>query len=138
MNNLVSLSPYAATINRSFGPGMDFISSAISTVCCSVVSTPQMMICDNIMAGTYGNLVEATKGLMKDKGVKGFYGGWWPGIAGKIPSYVSGRVDLFAGIHNLLTANLESRGLHGLYLNKLNVFDPLYTPTHQQKTLKIP
>jgi solute carrier family 25 S-adenosylmethionine transporter 26 len=87
MNNLVSLSPYAATINRSFGPGMDFISSAISTVCCSVVSTPQMMICDNIMAGTYGNLVEATKGLMKDKGVKGFYGGWWPGIAGKIPSY---------------------------------------------------
>jgi hypothetical protein len=88
MNNLVSLSPYAELINRSFGPGMDFISSAISTVCCSVVSTPQMMICDNIMAGTYGNLVEATRGLMKDKGVRGFYGGWWPGIAGKIPSYV--------------------------------------------------
>lgn len=89
MNNLVSLSSYADVINRSFGPGMDFISSAISTVCCSVVSTPQMMVCDNIMAGTYSNLLEATKGLMKDKGVKGFYGGWWPGIAGKIPSYVS-------------------------------------------------
>jgi hypothetical protein len=89
MNNLVSRSPYAATINRSFGPGMDFISSAISTVCCSVVSTPQMMICDNIMAGTYPNLVAATQGLMKYKGFRGFYSGWWPGIAGKIPSYVS-------------------------------------------------
>ena len=89
MNNLVSLSPYAATINKSFGPGMDFLSSAVSTVCCSVVSTPQMMICDNIMAGTHGNLMQATRGLMKDNGFKGFYGGWWPGIAGKIPSYVS-------------------------------------------------
>ena len=89
MNSLVSLSPYAAVIHRSFGPGMDFLSSAVSTVCCSVVSTPQMMICDNIMAGTYGNLVEATKGLIEEKGIRGFYGGWWPGIAGKIPSYVS-------------------------------------------------
>eukprot|EP00956_Cyclotella_meneghiniana_P043374 scaffold266918_cov76-Cyclotella_meneghiniana.AAC.1 len=88
MNSLVTLSPYATVINKSFGAGMDFISSAISTVCCSVVSTPQMMICDNIMAGTYPNLVQATAGLMKDKGLKGFYTGWWPGIAGKIPSYV--------------------------------------------------
>ena len=89
MNNAVSRSRYAETINRSFGPGMDFLSSALSTVCCSVVSTPQMMICDNIMAGTYPNLVAATSSLMKDKGVSGFYTAWWPGIAGKIPSYVS-------------------------------------------------
>lgn len=87
MNNLVSQSRYAESINRNFGAGMDFISSAISTVCCSVVSTPQMMICDNIMAGTYPNLLAATKSLAKDKGVAGFYSGWWPGIAGKIPSY---------------------------------------------------
>ena len=87
MNNLVSQSRYADTINRNFGPGMDFLSSALSTVCCSVVSTPQMMICDNIMAGTYPNLITATTELMKDKGVAGFYTGWWPGIAGKIPSY---------------------------------------------------
>ena len=46
-----------------------------------------MMICDNIMAGTYPNLLAATKSLAKDKGVAGFYSGWWPGIAGKIPSY---------------------------------------------------
>ncbi len=89
MNNVVSRSRYAERINRSFGPGMDFLSSALSTICCSVVSTPQMMICDNIMAGTYPNLVAATSCLMKDKGISGFYTGWWPGIAGKIPSYVS-------------------------------------------------
>lgn len=45
------------------------------------------MICDNIMAGTYPNLASATRNLMKDKGVAGFYTGWWPGLAGKIPSY---------------------------------------------------
>ena len=89
MNNVVSRSRYADTINKNFGPGMDFLSSALSTVCCSVVSTPQMMICDNIMAGTYPNLFAATSSLMKDKGFAGFYTGWWPGIAGKIPSYVS-------------------------------------------------
>ena len=87
MNSLVSRSRYADTINKNFGPGMDFLSSALSTICCSVVSTPQMMICDNIMAGTYPNLISATRELMKDKGLAGFYTGWWPGIAGKIPSY---------------------------------------------------
>ncbi|EJK75966.1 hypothetical protein THAOC_02295 [Thalassiosira oceanica] len=87
MHGLVSKSPYAEQINRNFGAGMDFLSSAISTVCCSVVSTPQMMICDNIMAGTYPNLASATSNLIKDRGVAGFYTGWWPGIAGKIPSY---------------------------------------------------
>lgn len=73
----------------AFGPLMDFSSSAIATICCSVISTPQMMIVDNIMAGTYPNLPKAVIGLSKDNGIKGFYGGWWPGLAGKIPSYVS-------------------------------------------------
>ena len=73
----------------AFEPSMDFLSSAISTICCSVVSTPQMMITDNIMAGTYPNLFVAVKSLSKEKGLSGFYSGWWPGLAGKIPSYVS-------------------------------------------------
>ena len=72
---------------EAFSAGFDFLSSAISTICCSVVSTPQMMITDNIMAGTYPNLPAAVKGLASEKGVKGFYAGWWPGLAGKIPSY---------------------------------------------------
>lgn len=74
-------------MSRAAGPGLDFVSSAISTICCSVVSTPQMMITDNIMAGTYPNLSGAIKGLAKNNGIKGFYTGWWPGLAGKIPSY---------------------------------------------------
>lgn len=89
MANLVAKSMGDDGEPRSVGPGLDFLSSAISTVCCSIVSTPQMMITDNIMAGTYPNLKQAAVGLAKSDGLKGFYTGWWPGIAGKIPSYVS-------------------------------------------------
>jgi len=73
--------------NGAVGPMMDFASSAVSTVCCSVISTPQMMVVDNIMAGTYSNLATAVAGLGREKGILGFYAGWWPGLAGKIPSY---------------------------------------------------
>eukprot|EP00546_Thalassionema_frauenfeldii_P009579 CAMPEP_0178909852 /NCGR_PEP_ID=MMETSP0786-20121207/8769_1 /TAXON_ID=186022 /ORGANISM="Thalassionema frauenfeldii, Strain CCMP 1798" /LENGTH=385 /DNA_ID=CAMNT_0020582033 /DNA_START=418 /DNA_END=1575 /DNA_ORIENTATION=- len=69
------------------GPGLDFVSSCLSTVCCSVVSTPQMMIIDNIMAGNYPNLPAAARGLYQQRGIAGFYAGWFPGLAGKIPSY---------------------------------------------------
>lgn len=71
----------------AIGPALDFSSSAISTICCSVVSTPQMMITDNIMAGNYPNLAAAISGLYKDGGIIGFYRGWFPGLVGKIPSY---------------------------------------------------
>jgi Mitochondrial carrier protein len=39
------------------------------------------------MAGNYPNLVSAAKGLYSNRGFSGFYSGWWPGLAGKIPSY---------------------------------------------------
>jgi hypothetical protein len=92
MMNAAMKSPWASDMsenNSAFGPLLDFMSSAVATVCCSVVSTPQMMVVDNIMAGTYSNLPNALIGLSKDKGIMGFYGGWWPGLVGKIPSYVS-------------------------------------------------
>lgn len=73
----------------TFEPAIDFASSAISTICCSVVSTPQMMITDNIMAGNFPNLPSAVSGLYQTRGVVGFYRGWLPGLMGKIPSYVS-------------------------------------------------
>ena len=79
----------ASKVAKATGPGLDFLSSCISTVCCSIVSTPQMMITDNIMAGIYPNLISAANGLLSKKGILGFYSGWWPGLAGKIPSYVS-------------------------------------------------
>ena len=39
------------------------------------------------MAGNYPNLPSAVKGLYETQGINGFYSGWFPGLAGKIPSY---------------------------------------------------
>jgi hypothetical protein len=89
MNKIVQKYPRLSNNADRLGPGLDFLSSALSTITCSVVSTPQMMITDNIMAGNYPNLPQAVVGLAKDRGIHGFYAGWWPGLAGKIPSYVS-------------------------------------------------
>lgn len=36
---------------RFAGPAFDFVSSAVSTTLCSVISTPQMVLTDRIMAG---------------------------------------------------------------------------------------
>ncbi|GKY98620.1 hypothetical protein MPSEU_000818700 [Mayamaea pseudoterrestris] len=69
------------------GPSLDFLSSCISTIACSVVSTPQMVITDNIMAGNYPHLAGAIQGIGGNMGIAGFYRGWWPGLVGKIPSY---------------------------------------------------
>jgi solute carrier family 25 S-adenosylmethionine transporter 26 len=94
MSLLVASNPALARRTENFGPGLDFLSSAISTICCSVVSTPQMMITDNIMAGNYPNLPKAATGLWQSQGIAGFYSGWWPGLAGKIPSYVSHFLEI--------------------------------------------
>ena len=88
LNILVESVPVLAKQADTFGPALDFVSSAISTIVCSVVSTPQMMITDNIMAGNYPNLPKAITGLYEARGAMGFYSGWWPGLVGKIPSYV--------------------------------------------------
>lgn len=87
LSSIVQSNPFLAANESKFSFGLDFLSSSISTVACSVVSTPQMMITDNIMAGNYPNLKAACIGLAKTKGINGFYAGWWPGLVGKIPSY---------------------------------------------------
>jgi hypothetical protein len=89
MSQFVSSVPWLEERKDSMGAGLDFVSSAISTICCSIVSTPQMMITDNIMAGNYPRLTVAARGLYAERGVLGLYAGWWPGLVGKIPSYVS-------------------------------------------------
>eukprot|EP00980_Cylindrotheca_fusiformis_P004614 scaffold982_cov139-Cylindrotheca_fusiformis.AAC.27 len=91
MSKFVDSVPTLAKRKEKIGPGLDFLSSAFSTVCCSVISTPQMMITDNIMAGNYPGLKSACVGLYKQRGIQGFYTGWLPGLAGKIPSYVRAR-----------------------------------------------
>jgi hypothetical protein len=40
----VEATPYLKERSEQFGAGLDFLSSAISTITCSIVSTPQMMI----------------------------------------------------------------------------------------------
>ena len=87
LNSIVQSNPFLSANESKFSFGLDFLSSSISTVACSVVSTPQMMIVDNIMAGNYPNLKAACIGLARTKGINGFYAGWWPGLVGKIPSY---------------------------------------------------
>ena len=65
----------------------DFTASAISTIVCSIVSTPQMVLTDRLMAGVYPNFPVALSKILKQEGVKGFYAGWRSGLAQKIPSY---------------------------------------------------
>ncbi|KAL3904293.1 MAG: hypothetical protein SGILL_010124, partial [Bacillariaceae sp.] len=87
MNAAMEAIPALDKRKDALGPALDFLSSAVSTITCSIVSTPQMMITDNIMAGTYPNLVTAANGLYQNRGIQGFYAGWFPGLVGKIPSY---------------------------------------------------
>lgn len=65
----------------------DFTSSAISTIICSIVSTPQMVITDRLMAGMYSSFPDSVASIFKSEGIFGFYRGWWPALAQKIPSY---------------------------------------------------
>ena len=46
MSKVVESVPTLERNKERIGPGLDFLSSSIATICCSVVSTPQMMITD--------------------------------------------------------------------------------------------
>jgi hypothetical protein len=65
----------------------DFAASTVSTTICSIVSTPQMVLTDRIMAGVYPSFPKAVSSIYKKEGFLGFYTGWWPALAQKIPSY---------------------------------------------------
>eukprot|EP00904_Undaria_pinnatifida_P012332 jgi/Undpi1/8229/HiC_scaffold_25.g10699.m1 len=69
------------------GPVLDFVSSSVATLVCSVVSTPQMVLTDRIMAGMYPNLISGVREISRTEGLKGFYTGWSANVAQKIPSY---------------------------------------------------
>ena len=53
---------------KLLNPLLDFLSSAISTFICSIVSTPQMVITDRIMAGIYTDFLSAIAALYKTEG----------------------------------------------------------------------
>mmetsp|Transcript_10186 Transcript_10186/g.17037 ORF Transcript_10186/g.17037 Transcript_10186/m.17037 type:complete len:416 (+) Transcript_10186:254-1501(+) len=77
----------ARHVPASFDFLADFSSSAISTVICSLISTPQMLLTDRLMAGVYPSFPYALKSVYRSEGIRGFYTGWWPALAQKIPSY---------------------------------------------------
>ena len=68
---------------------LDFASSVVSTLAASIVSVPQMVLMDNLMAGNYPNLGTAVSTLYNQGGVGAFYTNWGPHLVGKIPAYVS-------------------------------------------------
>lgn len=118
----------------------DFTASTISTVFCSIVSTPQMVtrlvltvsmlyyhtvslrypifthcyeptfhsvlfsqvLTDRLMAGVYPSFPAAMQSIIRSDGVAGFYTGWWPALAQKIPSY-GYTTTLFIHIHTRST-----------------------------------
>lgn len=77
----------AKFIPKEFNFFSDFTASTISTVVCSIVSTPQMVLTDRLMAGVYPSFSSALSTIMRTEGPLGFYTGWWPALAQKIPSY---------------------------------------------------
>lgn len=74
-------------LSKKYSFIQDFAASTISTVFCSIVSTPQMVLTDRLMAGIYPSFPVALKSILSTEGVAGFYTGWWPALAQKIPSY---------------------------------------------------
>lgn len=54
--------------SRVLNPAMDFLSSSISTFICSIISTPQMVLTDRIMAGVYEHFLQAICWIYKTEG----------------------------------------------------------------------
>lgn len=106
-----------ATLSSAFpvkfaGPAFDFASSAVSTFLCSVISTPQMVLTDRIMAGYYPNLVFGVKQVFRESGVQGLYAGWFAALAQKIPSYGLTWV-FFQQLKEARTRLLDHEATHG-------------------------
>lgn len=78
---------FAAVPRQMLNPLLDFLSSSISTFICSIVSTPQMVLSDRIMAGIHPNFLVALAAIYREEGFMGFYRGWFPALVQKIPSY---------------------------------------------------
>eukprot|EP00752_Nemacystus_decipiens_P016757 g14995.t1 len=69
------------------GPVLDFVTSGVATLLCSVISTPQIVIEDRIMTGMYSNLWSGVREISRTEGLRGFYTGWSANVSQKIPSY---------------------------------------------------
>ena len=69
---------FSKNIPKKFSFLHDFVCSSVSTMVCSVVSTPQMVLADRLMADIYPSFPVAVQTIFKKEGLQGFYSGWWP------------------------------------------------------------
>jgi hypothetical protein len=84
VSSMVSTIVSSLSISKRYAPSLSLI---LILQACSVVSTPQMVLTDRLMAGVYPSLEVAVREIMTEQGFLGFYSGWWPALAQKIPSY---------------------------------------------------
>lgn len=66
--------------------GVDFLSGALATTMCSVLSMPETVITHRMMAGTYPSLATAVRSIYRNEGIRGFYTGLVPTLAHQIPA----------------------------------------------------
>ncbi|CAN0287845.1 unnamed protein product [Pylaiella littoralis] len=78
---------FPAEWREKAGPALDFFTSGVATLLCSVISTPQIVIEDRIITGMYPNLFSGVREIRQTEGLRGFYTGWSANVSQKIPSY---------------------------------------------------
>lgn len=71
---------------KKFDPMFDLIAASVSSMICSLISIPQMLLTDRIMIGLYPNLWCGLQDVVRSFGVRGLYQGWVPGMIVKLPS----------------------------------------------------
>jgi hypothetical protein len=70
-SNQTSLNKHVPT--KVLNPVLDFLSSAVSTFVCSIVSTPQMVLTDRIMAGLYPDFLTAVHTIYNTEGLNNLF-----------------------------------------------------------------
>ena len=107
-----------SAVHRHFGAGVDLLASACGTLLSSLVSVPQTVVLDRIMAGQYKNFYSGFVKLGAKEGMRGYYRGWAPSMGSKIPSYALTWTffQRFKGMHHRATgrevpSNVENFGL---------------------------
>lgn len=105
-------------IQRNFGAGMDLASSACGTLMSSLVSVPQTVVLDRIMAGQYQNFFQGFVTLGSQEGWRGYYRGWTPSMGSKIPSYALtwAFFQRFKALHCQLTLRKSANNFENFLL----------------------
>uniref|UniRef100_A0A7S2FHF1 Uncharacterized protein n=1 Tax=Octactis speculum TaxID=3111310 RepID=A0A7S2FHF1_9STRA len=107
---------------RRVGPALDLLSSACGTLLASVISVPQTVLLDRIMAGIYPNVVQGAVTLGRTDGLRGFYRGWQPAMGSKIPSYALtwANFQYLKRIHRAVTKRESTNNMESFVLGAIS------------------